>query len=60
MSKKRGMSMEAGQIISFNQGALIGLQIGSTVISIALTVLMIYLCILGIKALKIYIKKNSQ
>lgn len=51
--------MKSSQIIGFNQGAFIGLQIGSTVISIALTVLMIYLCVLGIKALKIYIKKNS-
>lgn len=46
--------MEAGQIIDFNNNALIGLKIVSTVITVGLTILMIYLCILGIKALKIY------
>lgn len=51
--------MESGQIIGFNNNALIGLQVVSTVITVGLTILMFYLCILGIKALKIYIKKNS-
>lgn len=55
-----GDYMESGQIISFNPSVLIGLQVVSAVITIALTVLMIYVCILGIKALKIYIKNNSQ
>lgn len=52
--------MESAQVISFNPSVLIGLQVVSMVITIALTVLMIYVCILGIKALKIYINNNSQ
>lgn len=55
-----GDYMESAQVISFNPSVLIGLQVVSMVITIALTVLMIYVCILGIKALKIYINNNSQ
>jgi hypothetical protein len=60
--EKRGRDMESPErIIGFENSLVISLvvQIISTVLMLGMVILIIYLCILGIKALRIYIKKNS-
>lgn len=49
------------RVIGFDNSLIVPfiLQIISTVVVIEIFVLIIYLCVLTIKALKIYIKKNS-
>ncbi|MDF2596542.1 MAG: hypothetical protein K0R69_2883 [Clostridia bacterium] len=49
------------RIIGFENSLVISLvvQIISTVLMFGMVILMIYLCVLGIRALRIYIKKNS-
>ncbi len=60
--KKRGIYMdEVGRVIGYDNSLVwdLLLQGISTVILLVLVVFIIRLCLLGIKALKIYIKKNS-
>ena len=60
--KKRGIYMdEVGCVIGYDNSLVwdLLLQGISTVILLVLVVFIIRLCLLGIKALKIYIKKNS-
>jgi hypothetical protein len=60
--EKRGRDMESTErIIGFENSLVISLvvQIISTVLMFGMVILMIYLCVLGIRALRIYIKKNS-
>jgi hypothetical protein len=60
--EKRGRDMESTErIIGFENSLVISLvvQIISTVLMLGMVILIIYLCVLGIRALRIYIKKNS-
>ena len=60
--KIRGIYMdEVGRVIGYDNSLVwdLLLQGISTVILLVLVVFIIRLCLLGIKALKIYIKKNS-
>ena len=53
---------EAGRIIGYDNSLIWDLvfQGISTVVLIVLVIFVIRLCIIAIKALKLYIKKNSQ
>ena len=50
-----------GRIIDFDSSLIIPLLVQSisTVLMLGMVILIIYLCVLAIKSLRIYIKKNS-
>lgn len=58
---KQAETVEAGRVIGMDHHLLLdlGIQLISTVLLIVIIVMMIKILALGIKALKLYIKKNS-